>query len=98
MHDVQGQLSIVDAGTIHAEGHAITRCQLGRKHRRLAEHDRAALADTHRYALRASRRGSWIRVDSGHRVFSGVRKLHESYAIGRTLQRLAGESYDLIDS
>lgn len=44
MHDVERQLSIVDAGTIHAELHAPGSAQLGGKHRGFTEDNYPALA------------------------------------------------------
>ena len=55
MHEVQGHLSIVDAGTVHPELESIRAGDdLRRQHRRFAENDYAALAEFHGDALRAS--------------------------------------------
>ena len=57
MHDVKRQLSIVDAGTIHAELHPTRSSHLRGKHRGFAEHNHATLAKSENNSLGPTRGG-----------------------------------------
>ena len=58
MHDVERQLSIVDAGTIHAKLHTTRSSHLRGKHRGFAEHNHATLAKSENNSLGPARGGN----------------------------------------
>jgi hypothetical protein len=54
MHDIERELTVVDAGTVHAKRHLVRSGYLRGQHRSFTEHDNASFAERHRNALRAS--------------------------------------------
>src|SRR5439155_26971648 len=55
MHDIEGNLSIVNSRTIHAELHTTRSSHLRGKHRGFAEHNHATLAKSEDNSLRPTR-------------------------------------------
>src|SRR5205814_4348341 len=98
MHDVESQLSIIDAGSIHAELHLIRAGHLRGQHGSFAQYDHASFSDRHQDALSPTRGRSGVWVDARQRIDCGICKLHEGETVGWTLQRLTGKSDDFVDA
>src|SRR5438309_69231 len=96
MHDIQRELSIVDAWTVHSKRIAIRSGKLRREHRSLAEDHDVTFPKVHRDSLSAAGGRSWIRIYTRHRVDSRVRQFHECEAIGWPLKRLTSKGDDLV--
>src|SRR2546425_4176597 len=58
MHDIEGNLSIVNSRTIHAELHTTRSSHLRGKHRGFAEHNHATLAKSENNSLGPTRGGN----------------------------------------
>src|SRR6266705_1746931 len=97
MHDVQRDLTIVDARTIHPKLHLLRTGELSREHRCFAKDDYAAPAKLERDSLCTARRRSLFTVTAasrGSEINRRVGEFHESHAACGAFQGLTGESDD----
>ena len=65
MHDIQRELSIVEAWTVHSKRIAIRSGKLRREHRSVAEDHDVTFPKVHRGSLSAAGCRSWIRISPG---------------------------------